>query len=143
MFCTLLYYIGLLQLIYALKSAVRMFFQYRCTPLDLPARYGKGSWVLVTGASDGLGAEFCRQFAKHGFNIVLVSRTLAKLESVEKEINTKYPKVQTRMIQMDLAGNCTFDHYRKLLLQTEDLDISVIVPNAGDMKTGTYDKIPE
>jgi len=56
----LLYYIGLLQLFYAIKGAVRMFMQYRCKALDLIERYGKGSWVLVTGASDGIGAEFCR-----------------------------------------------------------------------------------
>ena len=136
MFCNLIYYLGLLQLFYALKEAVRMFFQYRCKALDLQERYGKGSWVLVTGASDGLGAEFCRQLAKHGFNIVLVSRTLSKLQTVEKELNSSYPEVKTKLIQIDLSGNCTIDHYRKILDQTADLDISVIIPNAGDMKSG-------
>ena len=27
--------------------------------LDLVKRYGEGSWALVTGASDGIGAEYC------------------------------------------------------------------------------------
>jgi len=44
--------------------------------LDLLQRYGgKGTWALVTGASDGIGLEFCKQLAKDGFNIVLVSRS--------------------------------------------------------------------
>ena len=38
-----------------------------------------GSWVLVTGAGDGIGAEFAKQLASQGFNIVLVSRTESKL----------------------------------------------------------------
>src|SRR5437016_10044142 len=46
---------------------------------DLLARYGKDSWAVVTGASDGIGAEYCRQLAKMGFNIALVSRTMSKL----------------------------------------------------------------
>ena len=58
------------------------------TPYDLVKRYGKdrNSWALVTGASDGIGAESCRNLAKQGFNICLVSRTLSKLKVVESEI---------------------------------------------------------
>ena len=50
---------------------------------DLLTKYGKDSWVVVTGASDGIGAEYCRQLAKLGFNIALVSRTMSKLQAVE------------------------------------------------------------
>ena len=43
---------------------------------NLFKRYGgQGIWAIVTGASDGIGAEFCRQLAKDGFNICLISRT--------------------------------------------------------------------
>jgi 17beta-estradiol 17-dehydrogenase / very-long-chain 3-oxoacyl-CoA reductase len=55
--------------------------------------YGKGSWALVTGASDGIGAEYCRQLASDGFNIILVSRTLSKLEAVNKEVKEINPMV--------------------------------------------------
>jgi len=48
-------------------------------------RYGgKGTWALVTGATDGIGLEFCMQLARSGFNICLVSRTESKLEAVTK-----------------------------------------------------------
>lgn len=32
------------------------------------------SWVLVTGASSGLGLEFCNQLAGRGHNVVMVAR---------------------------------------------------------------------
>ena len=70
-----------------------MVVQYRCKPLNLTERYGEGSWVLITGASDGIGAEFCRQLAGKGFNLVLVSRTLEKLQAVEKEVKEACPGV--------------------------------------------------
>ena len=54
---------------------------------NLLRRYGgNGTWALVTGGSDGIGAEFCRQLAKAGFNICIVSRTESKMEAIELEI---------------------------------------------------------
>ena len=35
---------------------------------------GAGSWALVTGGSDGIGLEMCRNLADQGFNILMVSR---------------------------------------------------------------------
>lgn len=43
-------------------------------------RYGKNSWAVVTGATDGIGKGFAIELAKRGFNIVLISRTMSKLE---------------------------------------------------------------
>lgn len=43
--------------------------------MNLAERYGKGSWVVVTGSSDGLGRAIALDFASMGFNIVLVART--------------------------------------------------------------------
>ena len=45
----------------------------------LTKRYGKGSWALITGATDGLGKEMALELASLGFNIVLVSRNKDKL----------------------------------------------------------------
>lgn len=44
-------------------------------------RYGgKGTWALVTGAGDGIGAELTKKLAKLGFNVILVSRTESKMQ---------------------------------------------------------------
>ena len=51
-------------------------------PLDLAERYGKGTWALVTGASMGIGEQCCHELAKQGFNIILVSRSKGKLDTV-------------------------------------------------------------
>lgn len=48
---------------------------------DLRARYG-GNWAVITGASDGLGEAYAHELARSGFNIVIVSRTLEKMENV-------------------------------------------------------------
>lgn len=40
----------------------------------------------MTGATDGIGKSYSKLLAKQGFNIILISRTQAKLETVAKEI---------------------------------------------------------
>ena len=52
---------------------------------DLTARYG-GNWAVVTGGSDGIGEAYCYELAKAGFNIIIVSRTLDKMERVAQNL---------------------------------------------------------
>ncbi|MBT5576402.1 MAG: SDR family NAD(P)-dependent oxidoreductase, partial [Microbacteriaceae bacterium] len=47
-------------------------------------------WALVTGASSGLGAEFAWQLARSGHDLVLVSRSQERLESLSQELRDAY-----------------------------------------------------
>ena len=53
---------------------------------DLKARYGAGSWVVITGASDGLGKQYAIELAKEGFNIVLMGRNAPKTQAAADEV---------------------------------------------------------
>ncbi|EAW14019.1 ketoreductase [Aspergillus clavatus NRRL 1] len=89
----------------------------------------KGSWAVVTGASDGLGKEFALQLARAGFNIVLVSRTASKLATLAEEITAKH-SVQTRTLAMDFAANDDTD-YEDLKTLVDGLDVSILINNVG------------
>ncbi|HSH28836.1 MAG TPA: YciK family oxidoreductase [Thiohalobacter sp.] len=59
--------------------------------------------MLITGAGDGIGRELARQCAGHGATVILLGRTVRKLESVYDEIlaaGAPEPVIHP----MDLAG---------------------------------------
>ncbi|KAJ3445267.1 hypothetical protein M0812_11137 [Anaeramoeba flamelloides] len=97
---------------------------------NLRKRFGPDSWCLITGASDGIGKEFSFRFASLGFNIILVSRTLSKLEKVENEIKEKYPNIKTKVIAQDLSDYSS-KMTDKIEEETKDLRVDVLINNVG------------
>ena len=46
-----------------------------------------GPWALITGGSEGVGAEAARQLAADGFKLVLVARKPEPLEALKAELS--------------------------------------------------------
>lgn len=87
-----------------------------------------GDWALVTGGTDGIGKGFCMELAKKGLNIVLVSRTKAKLEAVAQEIQEKY-KVKTKTIDIDFTKDKNVRE--RIESEIKDIPVGVLVNNVG------------
>jgi len=102
-------------------------------------KYGESSWAVVTGASAGIGKEFCFQLAKRGFNVVLLAKNPVKTKVVEEEISQKYPKIQTKVIISDFRKSAKEGFFEDIMAQLDDLDISILVNNVGIYKKGYHD----
>ena len=96
-----------------------------------------GPWALVTGASSGIGREFARQLAAAGINVVLVARRETALIEVGRNIAKDF-KVQYRVIVTDLSQE---GFIPKLAEHTKDLDIGLVVSNAGTANPGEFLKL--
>jgi uncharacterized protein len=96
-----------------------------------------GPWALVTGASSGIGREFARQIAASGINVVLVARRQALLEEAGREFAKAYG-VQYRVIPADLSKDGVL---HPIAQATEDLDIGLVVSNAGTATPGEFLKL--
>jgi short-subunit dehydrogenase len=93
-----------------------------------------GPWAVVAGASVGIGAEFCRQIAAEGIDVVLVSRSADKLEAMAGELNGEHG-VRTRVAAMDLAQPGAEE---ELFAATLGLEVGLFVYNAGADSLNTY-----
>src|SRR5947207_9735765 len=86
--------------------------------------------ALVTGASSGLGAEFARQLARRGSNLILVDRSTDRLRALAAEIELTRP-VRVEVLHADLADRSAVaavaEHVRGR--------VHLLVNNAG---LGTY-----
>lgn len=93
--------------------------------------------VIITGASQGVGAATARAFAKRGANLVLVARGREKLESLADELALGD---RVLVAPMDVTDIETFG---KLLGRADEVfgSVDVLVNNAGYHARGPVESI--
>ncbi|MGE0859822.1 MAG: SDR family NAD(P)-dependent oxidoreductase [Gammaproteobacteria bacterium] len=90
--------------------------------------------ALVTGASAGIGAEFCRQLAARGHDLVMVARRGERLAALARELETRHG-VATWHVPVDLGEP---DAIARLLAVLPDAPVTLLVNNAGYGVPGRY-----
>lgn len=88
----------------------------------------KGEWALVTGASSGIGREFCAQLAAGGVHLVMVARRQALLQDLAAELTAKHA-VQTLVLPVDL-GEPGAAEKAKARVESHGITIRLLVNNA-------------
>lgn len=101
----------------------------------------QGKTFLITGTStNGLGAKTTTTLAKHApAQLILVSRSKAKVDPVIEEIHSINPKISVKFVSCELSDQ---DSVRKaadtILNDTTVAKIDVVINNAGVMAIDEY-----
>jgi short-subunit dehydrogenase len=98
----------------------------------------KAHWALVTGASEGIGREFCEQLAAAGLNLVLVARNEVRLTKVAQHLTQTHP-IKTLVVAMDLS-NPDAASQLKIRLDTAAIKVRLLINNAGAGRWGHFEK---
>ncbi len=93
-----------------------------------------GPWAFITGASSGIGAEFSKQLAEKGLNLVLAARRKDRLDSLAKELIEQYG-VEVKTVQVDLSRADFMDSIRAV---TDPVEVGLLVNNAGVSVDGKF-----
>lgn len=78
--------------------------------------------ALITGASNGMGADFAKELSKIGYDLVLVARSKNKLEKLSKELKTN---VEIEVMDLSIREN-VYKLYNKYKNK-----IDLLINNAG------------
>jgi len=99
----------------------------------------KGKWVLVTGASSGLGEEMARQLAHHhGANLILLARRKEKLDQLKAELEQD-AHISVKVITADLSKLDEVDKALDEVLNDGQLYAAIL--NAGITYFGPHEEL--
>lgn len=113
-------------------SAIKGIYKYfLLSPLDLQARYGPHSWVVITGASSGQGYDMALEFAARGFNLLLIGSP--RTSATQEFLREKYPNIETRVIYKDFRDAHKDDFFDDISKEFETLghNLAILVNNVG------------
>lgn len=92
--------------------------------------------ALITGASSGIGTAFAQELASRNYNLVLVARSQAKLETLAKQLQESHA-INTEIIVQDLTANnaaqTVFD-----TVNHQGIHIDLLINNAGFGDYGVF-----
>jgi len=93
-------------------------------------------YILITGASSGIGYEMANELAAKGLNLILVARTENKLQQMQAELTEKHGNL-VKYFAADLSdANVAKELYKKV--KNENLLVTHLVNNAGIGNYGSF-----
>ena len=102
--------------------------------LAVTSRHALADTVLITGANQGIGLEFARQYAARGWTVIATHRRPTTPEELA-QLAAKYPKV--RVERMDVTDTAQIE---ALGAKLKGVPIDILLSNAGLVRTDPIDK---
>ncbi|GAA5102018.1 SDR family NAD(P)-dependent oxidoreductase [Nocardia iowensis] len=98
-----------------------------------------GKTALITGASSGIGAEYAAALAARGDDLVLVARSLSRLEALAAQLRQRHG-IRVEVIGQDLTVP---DAAARVVneLAARQLSIDVLINNAGFGSAGRFEDL--
>lgn len=87
------------------------------------------SYVLITGATTGIGYELAKLYANAGDNLILVSRDEDKLEKVKDELILLY-NINVYSLSLDLSEDNSCEKVLDFV-NKKNLSVDILINNAG------------
>lgn len=97
---------------------------------------GDTMYILITGASSGIGKELAEMYAREKKNLILVARNIERLNQLKADLEKNDINVIVKPFDLSVPDNCY-----QLFSEVEDYEIDIFINNAGYGYLGNYDEI--
>jgi len=84
--------------------------------------------ALITGASEGIGLEFARLFAKKNINLILIARNEKRLKQIANELSAHKDSIKIYAKDLSIMENAEFIYND---LKQQNILVDYLVNNAG------------
>lgn len=98
--------------------------------------------AVITGASRGIGFAIASELASQGYSLGLISRSENEISDAAESLRKSHPFVKIISSAFDVSDSVNTDSFVNSVI-AELGNISVLVNNAGDYRTGTSAMPPE
>ena len=92
--------------------------------------------AIVTGASRGIGLAIATELASQGYSLGLISRSINDIENASKSIQKLFPETTIISSAFDVVDEVSGEDFVGRVIK-ELGNVTVLVNNAGDYRTGT------
>jgi short-subunit dehydrogenase len=96
-------------------------------------------FILITGASTGIGYEMAFQLAAKKYHLILAARSIDKLEVIQKELSPKYD-IEVITIEVDLSLKEEAQHLYEAT-KSKNLLVTGLINNAGVGLYGQFENL--
>jgi short-subunit dehydrogenase len=101
-----------------------------------------GKYVIITGASRGMGKAMAQLYASKGYNLLLCARNESTLKATAEEITTAFPAVIVLWKAADLSRKDGAEQFGEWVL-SQGTSIDILINNAGTFVPGSVYNEPE
>lgn len=98
------------------------------------------SFVLITGASAGIGQEFAKQLAEQGQDLLLVARREERLQQIAATLKQQHG-IQVEIVAADLSDQAAAERLVETIRQA-GWQVSGLINNAGFGDRGLFADLP-
>jgi len=114
--------------------ATRLLIALGATVMNLATGHAHAETVLITGANQGIGLEFAKEYAARGWTVIATHRRPTTPEELAK-LAAQYPRV--RIERMDVTDAAQIE---ALGAKLKGVPIDILLHNAGLVRTDPLDK---
>jgi short-subunit dehydrogenase len=96
-----------------------------------------GNTVLITGASSGIGLQYAKVFAEHGFSVIMVASNTNELNDARQQVLQFKPNAQVLALSCDLSQpNAAGTLYNEI--RQRNIVVDVLVNDAAFCSIGKF-----